>query len=369
MMNNRKFIIPLATFVILGGFLSFVFLATTGSTMNALLIGYFYSLSFVVTLVVVQKTVINKLDVFRPAAQWTLRSFVYMVSICAAYLAGLLFHTTVLRPEVNISEFIGDTFWSSFVSFMSSPLDLEFFNSIFTDEYRITLIPFFAVIILISLVSLVGSYVEMRWQHNKQQLAVDKAELTALKAQIEPHFLFNSLNTIASEIKNDADNAEELILKLSDILRYLFDNSAKELISIDEELSFLEKYGDLIQARFGDTIQFKWQNTLPDGNREIPALLLQPLIENSIRHGRKGTADVLKITIDLSENDQGLLLVVSDNGRGIEPNKLKKLPANGHALANIVERLNLHYKRNNLLTIESEYGKNTKVSLLMPVRK
>jgi LytS/YehU family sensor histidine kinase len=82
----------------------------------------------------------------------------------------------------------------------------------------------------------------MRWQQNRQQQAVDKAELTALKAQIEPHFLFNSLNTIASEIKNDPDNAEQLILKLSDILRYLFDNSSRELISIEEEISFLKKY-------------------------------------------------------------------------------------------------------------------------------
>ena len=361
--------IPLLVVIILGGFFSFLFLAITTSTKDALYVGYFYAIIFVSIIIIVQKLVITKLTIFSPVQQWIFRSFVYMISICTAYLVGLLFQTFILKPDITITDFIGKTFWSGFVSFISSPMDLEIVNSIFQDEYRSALIPFFAVIILISLVSLIGSYVEMRWQQNRQQQAIDKAELTALKAQIEPHFLFNSLNTIASEIQNNADKAEQLILKLSDILRYLFDNSAKEMISIDEEINFLKKYADLIQARFGDHIQIKWHNTLQNRDIEIPALLLQPLIENSIRHGRKETADVLTITIDFSETDHGVLCTVTDNGQGIEPNKLKILPTNGHALANINERLHLNYKISKLLTIESEYGQGTTVSISIPTRK
>jgi signal transduction histidine kinase len=361
-------ILQLVSIIVLGGFLSFLFLAKTDSTVDALLIGYFYATTLIFILAIVQKTVINKIDVFSSVQQWTLRSFIYTISISTTYLAGLLFQSAILKPNVKLTEFIGDKLWASFVSFISSPLDLEIANSLFKEEYRIALIPFFAVIILIGLVSLIGSYVEMRWQQNRQQLAVDKAELTALKAQIEPHFLFNSLNTITSEIKNNADNAEQLILKLSDILRYLFDNSSQEMIRIEEEISFLKKYADLIQARFGNKVQIKWHNSLKNGNKEVPVLLLQPLVENSIRHGRSEKIDVLRITIDINENNLGILVTVKDNGQGIESNRLKKLPTKGHALANINERLQLSYKKSDLLKIESKDGQGTTVSILLPVR-
>jgi signal transduction histidine kinase len=368
--NKRSgIIIPALAIIVLGGFLSFIFLTKTDSTKDALLVGYFYAFIFVIVLSVVQRMVINKLTVFGSVQQWILRSFIYAISICTAYLAGLLFQSAMLKPDVTLTEFIGDTFWESFVSFISSPLDLEIVNSVFKEEYRIALIPFFAVIILIGLVSLIGSYVEMRWQQNRQKQAIDKAELTALKAQIEPHFLFNSLNTIASEIKNNPDNAEQLIIKLSDILRYLFDNSSREMIRIEEEINFLKKYADLIQARFGDKIQITWHNFLKNGNPEVPVLLLQPLVENSIKHGRGENADVLKITIDIKESDDGILCKIKDNGQGIESNRLEKLPAIGHALANINDRLHLNYKKSGLLKIDSEFGRGTTVSILLPTRK
>jgi len=362
-------ILPLVAIIILGGFLSFLFLTKTDSTKDALLIGYFYAFIFVLILAIVQKTVITKLNVFSLAQQWTLRSFVYAISICAAYLAGLLFQSALLKPDVTLTEFIGDKFWTSFVSFISSPLDLEIANTLFQEEYRIALIPFFAVIILIGLVSLLGSYVEMRWQHSRQQQAIDKAELTALKAQIEPHFLFNSLNTIASEIKNDADNAEDLIIKLSDILRYLFDNSSKELIRIGEEIGFLKKYTDLIEARFGKNIQIRWHNSLKTDQLEIPVLLFQPLVENSIKHAWNDNGNNLMIQIDVEENEQEIIFTVKDNGQGIDSNRLKNIPLKGHALANIEERLHLTYNKSNLLKIESEYGRGTAVSISFPMRK
>jgi len=372
---NQTFIIKrnliflqLLSIVIIGGFLSFLFLTITDSTKDALLIGYFYALIIVLILSIVQKTVIKKLDVFNPVQQWTLRSFIYTISISTAYLVGLLFQSIILEPKVSITAFIGEKFWTGFVSFISSPLDLEITTSLFKEEYRIALILFFAVIILIGLVSLIGSYVEIRWQHNKQQHAVNKAELTALKAQIEPHFLFNSLNTIASEIKNAPEKAEQLIIKLSDILRYLFDNSSLAMIRIGEEISFLKKYADLIQARFDKKIQINWHNSLQNGNTKIPVLLLQPLIENALRHGWKENNDPLTINISIEENNQGIIFIVKDNGQGIEAGRLQKLPIPGHALANIQERLHLKFEKENLLEIESKYGQGTTVSILLPVR-
>ncbi len=367
--KRNSTILQFLSIIVIGGFLSFLFLAKTDSTVNALLIGYFYAIALVLILAIVQKTVIKKLDVFSPVQQWTLLSFIYMISISTAYLAGLLFQSAILKPNVTLTEFLGEKFWASFVSFISSPLDLEIANSLFKEEYRIALIPFFAVIILIGLVSLIGSYVEMRWQQNRQQQAIDKAELTALKAQIEPHFLFNSLNTIASEIKNAPEKAEQLIIKLSDILRYLFDNSSREMINIKEEISFLKKYADLIQARFDKKIQIRWHNSLHNEKVDVPVLMMQPLVENVLRHGWKENADPLTISISIEEKNQGIVFTVKDNGQGIEANRLQKLPVPGHALANIKDRLQLNYKKNDLLKIESEYGQGTTVSILLPVGK
>jgi len=359
----------LASIVIIGGFLSFLFLTKTNSTLNAILIGFFYAISIVLILAVVQKSVIKKLDVFTSAQQWILRSFIYTISFSTAYLVGLIFQSVILEPNFNLTTIIGEEFWTSFVSFISSPLDLEIAAHLFEEEYRTALIPFFAVIFLIGLVSLIGSFVEMRWRQNKQQQAINKAELSALKAQIEPHFLFNSLNTIAAEINNAPDKAEQLVIKLSDILRYLFDNSSQELITIKEEISFLHKYTDLLQARFDQKLRITWQNSLKNETTEIPVLLFQPLVENSIRHGWKQNTDPLTIMINIDETEEGIVFTVRDDGQGIEPGRLQKLPVAGHALANIKERLFLNYKKENLLNIKSTYGQGTNVSIILPVRK
>jgi signal transduction histidine kinase len=359
----------LLSIIIIGGFLSFVFLTKTNSTVNALLIGYFYAFSIVLILAVVQKSVIKKLDVFTPAQQWILRTFIYTMSFSTAYLVGLLFQSAILEPKFSLTEFIGEEFWTSFVSFISSPLDMEIATRLFKEEYRTALIPFFAVIILIGLVSLIGSFVEMRWQQNKQQQAINKAELSALKAQIEPHFLFNSLNTIAAEINKAPDKAEQLIIKLSDILRYLFDNSSREMTTIKEEISFLKKYTDLLQARFDQKLKITWQNSLKNETTEIPVLLFQPLVENAIRHGWKQNTDPLTMTISIHETEESIVFTVRDDGQGIEPGRLQKLPVAGHALANIKERLFLNYNKENLMNIKSTYGQDTTVSIILPMRK
>lgn len=367
--NRNLLLLQLLSVVVIGGFLSFLFLIKTDSTFNALLIGYFYAISIVLILAIVQKSVIKKLEVFTSVQQWILRSFIYTIAFSTAYLVGLLFQLFVLKPNINLTELIGERFWTSFVSFISSPLDLEIADNFLKEEYRTFLLPFFAVIILIGLVSLTGSFVEMRWQHYKQQQAINKAELAALKAQIEPHFLFNALNTIASEIKKAPDKAEQLVIKLSDILRYLFDNSSREMIRIEEEINFLKKYTDLIRARFEEKISIIWQNSLQNDKIEIPALLLQPLVENSIRHGLKENSNLLTVKISLERTEQGILISVADDGQGIEEGRLNKLPVSGHALANIKERLYLNYKKDNLLHIESKYGQGTTVSIVLPVRE
>jgi sensor histidine kinase YesM len=351
---------------VLGGFLSFIFLAKTELVSKALLVGYFYALTLVLVLIFVQKVVVAKLKIFNTIQQWTLRTFIYMITLSVVYLNGLLFQTIILTPRISFGKILSDKFWSSFVSFLSSPLDLQFSESIFKDEYRGILIPFFAVLILIGLISVIGSYVEMRWQQNKQKQAIDRAELTALKAQIEPHFFFNSLNTIASQIKVDPEKAEQLIIKLSDILRYVFENTSKEIVIIAEEIDFLKKYLELMQARYDQKLQIDWHQQLNNVQMVVPSFLFQPIVENALRHGWRTDGRDLKLVISFKENSHIILFSVRDDGQGIAQNRIKKLPIPGHALSNIHDRLQLIYKRNDLLQINSTYEQGTTVSLQIP---
>jgi sensor histidine kinase YesM len=364
--NNKNILLLIAITLVLGGFFSFILLTRIDSITKALIIGYYYAAMFILVTTFIQKVVINKLQVLNLVQQWSIRTFIYIISISAVYLSGLILQMFIVSPGVSFGEFISDTFWSSFANFIASPLDAQLAGGLFQEQLRAVLIPFFTIIILIGLISLLGSYVELRWQQNKQQQVIDRAQLTALKAQIEPHFLFNSLNTIASKIKDDPDKAEELILKLSDILRYLFQNAAQEVIPLKEEINFLKKYIDLMQARYDNRLEVKWHQTLNDTEIRVPVLLLQPLVENALSHAWSEKSDRLLIKIVVKEKTDSIVLTVEDNGMGIEANRLKSLPVNGHALANINGRLKLLYKQKDLLTITSEYQKGTVVSISIP---
>jgi len=354
--------------IVLGGFLSFIYLAQTTSASRAFLIGFFNAFLFVVVISAVQKFIISKLQVFNLVQQWTIRTFIYIISLSAVYISGLLFKSAVLAPDFSWRSLIGEKLWSGFVTFISSPFDLEFTDTATREEFRALLIPFFAVIILIGLVSLIGSYIDLRWQQSKQNLIQERAELTALRAQIEPHFLFNSLNTIASQINRDAKKAEQLILMLSDILRHMFDSSSKEMISLDKEIIFIKKYAALMQARFDPRLKFSWRISCQDKQVKIPALLLQPLVENAVRHGWKCDTDRLLVSIHIEESDNGhLCMTVKDNGEGVDALRLSQLPVSGHSLANIYARLRLLYNKNDLIRISSEAGKGTTVRIQLPV--
>jgi signal transduction histidine kinase len=373
MIVNKKYNIPhlyigLVLIIVIGIFLSFVYLAQANSAARALLIGFFNATLLVLVLAGVQKFFISRLQVFSPVQQWTIRTFIYLISLSAVYITGLLFKAAILAPDLSWQSLIGERLWSGFVTFISSPLDLEFADTSTKEEFRALLIPFFAVIILIGLVSLTGSYIAMRWQQNKQHLMQERAELTALRTQIEPHFLFNSLNTIASQISTDPKKAEALILMLSDILRHIFETSSKEMIGLEEEIAFLKKYCSLMLARFDTRLQIDWQINCSDRQVKIPALLLQPLIENALRHGWKKNDETLRIKITIGNKDGFLSMTVSDNGQGIEAKRLKQLPLAGHALANINARLQLLYNKKDLIQFISDPLNGTDVTINIPVR-
>ncbi len=363
----RKIILGVSAVLLAGAFLSFAFLARTAEAYRAILIGYFYAFCLSAAIWPVYRWIAPKLTIFSPLQQWLLKTALYTVAISAAYLTGLVFQTLILLPPDSLREIAVEHLWKGFVFVVSLPFGKGSSETLLSVQSRGVLISFFSMLFLIGLASMAGSLVELRWQQNRQRQALERAELTALRAQMEPHFLFNSLNTIASMIRQDPPAAERLLLQLSEILRYLFQNASKEAIPLRREIEFTRQYLALLQARFGEKLQVEWHQSLRQDSRPVPALLLQPIIENVVHHAWPDRQKPLKIAVSVSETGRYIVLVVADDGRGIAPERLRQLPLPGHALENISERLYLLFKEPDLLQIRSQYGEGTTVEIHIPL--
>ena len=220
----------------------------------------------------------------------------------------------------------------------------------------------YALIVLIYyLINYYNNYQEKLIKESELKQAVQESELNLLKAQINPHFLFNSLNSINSLIFTDPEKAQEMVLGLSDFLRYTVRRNEDEHLSLKDELANIRKYLDIEKIRFGDRLII--EEIVEDASleRKIPNLILQPIYENAIKHGVNESTDTVTITTDCSIENDELIIVISNNYSAGNLSKKGK----GIGIDNIRKRLLLHYKRTDLIEIEkSSY--HFKVTLKIP---
>jgi len=179
-----------------------------------------------------------------------------------------------------------------------------------------------------------------------EQLA--QAELIALRAQVNPHFLFNSLNTIASLIASQPKRAETITVRLANVFRYVLLHANMPFTSVEEEIGFLRTYLEVERIRFGERLQVEFDIESSVAYVAIPSLILQPLIENAIKHGIARKAGSGKIVIRTRRRDKSLLMTVEDNGVGLGSyanwNHAEGNGTNtGFGLRNIRERLDTLY--------------------------
>lgn len=194
------------------------------------------------------------------------------------------------------------------------------------------------------------------------------AEIGFLQAQIKPHFLFNTLSTIASFCSTDPGYARKLITEFASYLRQSFDfKSLDTLVPLEKELELVKSYTEIEKARFGEklTVLFEIDKTI---KARIFQLSIQPLVENAIRHGVRKKSGGGTVTISVKRLLDNVLVSVSDDGCGIEPDRLNTLLSNdekqGIGLWNIDRRLKKLFGKG--LTIESEPGKGTTVTFTIP---
>ncbi len=179
----------------------------------------------------------------------------------------------------------------------------------------------------------------------EMQTLVKEAELNALKSQINPHFLFNSLNSISSLTISDPEKAQEMVIKLSDFLRYSLTHDKDEKTSLKKEFENIDRYLAIEKVRFGHRLNFNWKVPEYCINFEIPNMILQPLIENSIKHGVYHSTE--EVLIELScKKENGFVKIEIAND--YDPEATKKV-GHGIGLSNIRKRLQLIYQRQDLL--------------------
>lgn len=203
----------------------------------------------------------------------------------------------------------------------------------------------------------------------RQAHLVTKAEIKALQAQMDPHFLFNVLNTIKSFIRTSPDESRKMITQLAKYLRKNMQNVNQDLIKIKEELDHVEIYLSLVKARLGERLQVEWEIDEAALDCTIPSLTIQPLVENAIVHGIRKMSSNGKLKISVTKNENEIQIRVFDNGVGMETTFVNDDQDEhmGFALKNIQQRLFYHFGEKSNFTIESHKGDGTLVSFARPL--
>jgi two-component system LytT family sensor kinase len=199
----------------------------------------------------------------------------------------------------------------------------------------------------------------------EQERLLVEARLAALTNQINPHFLFNTLNSVSSLIRTDPDQARLMLVKLSKVLRRLL-RKHENFSTVRDELTFIEDYLSIEVVRFGDKLRFETDvadNTL---DMLVPSMLLQPLVENSIKHGLSSKVEGGTIRIHTHRTDSKLHLLVEDDGVGIPEAKLATLLERGIGVSNVNERLKVLFGNDYRMWIESQPGHGTHIQIEVP---
>jgi two-component system LytT family sensor kinase len=198
-----------------------------------------------------------------------------------------------------------------------------------------------------------------------QQRLLTEARLEALTSQINPHFLFNTLNTVSSLIRINPERARVVVHKLSNILRRLL-RKHDNFNPLREELGFIDDYLSIEMVRFGDSLRFVKEVEPETLDRLVPSMLLQPLVENSLRHGLANKVDGGTIRIRSWLENGRLHLLVEDDGAGIPEAAMAKLFAQGIGINNVNERLKVVFGNDYRMWIDSKPGQGTRTQIEIP---
>ena len=234
-----------------------------------------------------------------------------------------------------------------------------------TKKIAFNLLVFTGIVVVGHAVDLYHRYRERERRALQLETQLTRAQLEALKNQLHPHFLFNTLNTISALLHRDVEAADRVVSRLGDLLRLSLQGGDQE-VTLGQELSFLQHYIDIQHTRFQDRLVFV-QDVAPDTlDAMVPSLILQPLVENAVRHGIEPRSTPGTITIHAHRDNGRLTLEVKDNGPGIQ--KAKTAGCAGIGLSNTRARLEQLYGTDHAFSLDNIREGGVRVHMELPFR-
>jgi len=224
---------------------------------------------------------------------------------------------------------------------------------------------YYSTVACVGLTVKVWNNTRIEWKLEEQQRLLMQARLDALTSQINPHFLFNTLNSVASLIRIDQETARQLIFKLSTILRRLL-RKQEAFTPLREELAFIDDYLSIEVVRFGDKLRIVKEIDPQTLGALVPSMLLQPIVENSIKHGLSPKIDGGTIWLRSALRGGRLQLELEDDGVGIAPEAMPDIFQRGIGVSNVHERLRVLFGNEFLMVIHHRPGGGTQVRVQIP---
>jgi len=287
--------------------------------------------------------------------KWKASVPIHVVASILVSLTILCIDSYVLPKLGYLARFNLTTFW-------------ETYKILFFVNFHFSIAIYWGVVAIHQAILYYRKYRERELKTSQLEARLAQSRLQVLKMQLHPHFLFNTLNAISELVHRDPDRADQMLTDLSDLLRMSFENLEVQEIPLKQELEFLRKYLEIEQTRFHDRLEVRMEIAPDTLDASVPNMILQPLVENAIKHGISPKAEGGNITIGALRNNGHLELSVTDNGVGMNSGGVKAL-TEGVGLSNTRRRLKHLYGESHKFELEPESDDGVSVRLDIPYRE
>jgi two-component system LytT family sensor kinase len=287
-----------------------------------------------------------------PSPNWIRNSAVHLIAMFAAAVVTKLAWDLIAEPPYAFFQEKGGITFNSVMKSVSSALDIG------TMLYCVVVLGSYAY-------AFHRRFQEERLQASELHRQFTNAQLQALKMQLHPHFLFNALHAISGLVHDDPNSADRMIARLSEFLRMSLETSEAQQVPLSEELRFLNLYLDIERVRFDDRLSVEFDVPHEASAALVPNLVLQPLVENAIRHGISHRISDGQIRILARRHEGTLVLSVADNGPGSESAPLPP-GREGVGLTNTRSRLHRLYGQRQQISLVHPAGGGLEVRIVIP---
>jgi two-component system, LytTR family, sensor kinase len=293
-----------------------------------------------------------------------LTPLVLQLTDAAPFGAGRTVRTAAVYALAAVGFFLASgvlEWWLGVATGMTAPN--QFWSTLWTECVGTRLLAFLAIVMLGWSSRYFALYRTRHLDASELEARLAKTHLQVLKMQLQPHFLFNTLNTIAELVHTDPEAADQMITRLGRLLRLSLDHASHQVVPLRQEADFLRVYAEIEQVRFQDRLQMVWDLEPDTLDAAVPTLLWQPVLENAIRHGVTPLAGMGRIVIESRREGEDLVLEIRDNGQGLPPGGE---PRQGVGLRNVRERVAQLYGRRAEFSLRSALGGGTAATLRFP---